>query len=117
LNPIDENSNNSLYSPNMPNTLSPEVVAKVAALARLTDNPTPEFLEKYGRELGAILEYVEELQKVDTKGISPLDGIRTIVIENLREDIPFVDEEIRTRILANFPKRKGDLLEVAGIFE
>jgi aspartyl/glutamyl-tRNA(Asn/Gln) amidotransferase C subunit len=107
----------TLHTLNMPNTLSPEVVAKVAALARLTDNPSPEFLEKYGRELGAVLEYVEELQKVDTKGISPLDGIRTINIKDLREDIPFVDQEIRTRIIANFPKKKGNLLEVAGIFE
>jgi aspartyl-tRNA(Asn)/glutamyl-tRNA(Gln) amidotransferase subunit C len=101
----------------MSKILEPDVVAKVAKLARLTNNPTPEFLEKYGRELGAILEYVEELGQVNTKGISPLDGIRTIKINQLRDDIPFVDEEIRKRIIANFPQKKGDLLELAGIFE
>jgi aspartyl/glutamyl-tRNA(Asn/Gln) amidotransferase C subunit len=101
----------------MSKTLEPEVVAKIAKLARLHSNPTPEFLEKYGKELGAILEYVEELQAVNTKGISPLDGIRTISVEELREDIPYVDKDIRERIIANFPKRKGELLELAGIFD
>ncbi len=101
----------------MSKILEPEVVAKIARLARLHDNPTPEFLEKYGKELGAILEYVDELQKVNTKGISPLDGIRTISISELREDIPYVDQDIRQRIIANFPKRKGELLELTGIFD
>lgn len=101
----------------MSKVLDPQTVTKIAKLARLTDNPTPEFLEKYGKELGAILDYVEELQKVDTTGISPTDGLRSTTINQLREDIPFVDEDIRVRIIANFPIKKGDLLEVPGIFE
>jgi aspartyl-tRNA(Asn)/glutamyl-tRNA(Gln) amidotransferase subunit C len=101
----------------MSKILDAETVTKIAKLARLTDNPTPEFLEKYGKELGSILEYIEELQQVDTTGISPTDGLRTNTVEQLREDIPFVDEEIRSRIIANFPIKKGELLEVPGIFE
>jgi aspartyl-tRNA(Asn)/glutamyl-tRNA(Gln) amidotransferase subunit C len=101
----------------MSKVLDSQTVTKIAKLARLTDNPTPEFLEKYGKELGAILDYVEELQKVDTTGISPTDGLRSTTINQLREDIPFVDEDIRARIIANFPIKKGDLLEVPGIFE
>jgi aspartyl-tRNA(Asn)/glutamyl-tRNA(Gln) amidotransferase subunit C len=101
----------------MPKVLDPETVTKIAKLARLTDNPSPEFLEKYGAELGAILDYVDELQKVDTTGISPTDGIRTNHIDQLREDIVHVDPQIRARIIANFPTKKGDLLELPGIFE
>jgi aspartyl-tRNA(Asn)/glutamyl-tRNA(Gln) amidotransferase subunit C len=101
----------------MSKVLDPQTVTKIAKLARLTDNPSPEFLEKYGRELGAILDYVEELQKVDTTGISPTDGLRSTTVNQLREDIPFVDTDIRARIIANFPIKKGDLLEVPGIFE
>jgi aspartyl-tRNA(Asn)/glutamyl-tRNA(Gln) amidotransferase subunit C len=101
----------------MPKILDPQTVTKIAKLARLTDNPTPEFLEKYGKELGSILEYIEELQQVDTTGISPTDGLRTNTVEQLREDISYADEEVRSRIIANFPIKKGELLEVPGIFE
>ena len=101
----------------MTRILDPQTVTKIAKLARLTDNPSPEFLEKYGKELGAILDYVDELQKVDTSGISPTDGLRTATVSQLREDIPYVDSEIRARIIANFPNKKGELLEVPGIFE
>lgn len=101
----------------MSKILDAETVTKIARLARLTDNPSPEFLEKYGKELGAILNYVEQLKQIDTTGISPTDGLRTITVEQLREDIPFVDENIRERIIANFPMKKGNLLEVPGIFE
>lgn len=105
----------------MTKKLDKDTVRKIAHLARLNKNPSDEFLEKYSTELGAILEYVEKLQEVDTTGISPLDGIRTITIDQLREDVPAQDkqqyERIRQNIIANFPTKQGVLLELPGIFE
>lgn len=105
----------------MTKKLDAATVKKVAHLARLSKDPSPEFLDKFGTELGAILEYVDQLQEVDTSGISPTDGIRTITIDKLRHDHPPVDpekyEQIRQNIIKNFPKKQGVLLELPGIFE
>ncbi|MGL4758629.1 MAG: Asp-tRNA(Asn)/Glu-tRNA(Gln) amidotransferase subunit GatC [Patescibacteria group bacterium] len=96
-------------------------VAKVAKLARINNNPDEEFLEKYSKELSSILDYINQLQEVDTSGISPVDGIRTIKINQLREDTPDIDQtkysRIRRNIINNFPNKQGDLLLLPGIFE
>jgi len=100
--------------------LDPQTVVKIAKLAKISENPSEEFIEKYSNELGAILGYIEELQELDTTGISPTDGLRTIKIEDLREDEPDKDQEkyqrIRKNIIANFPNKQGDLLTLPGIF-
>jgi aspartyl-tRNA(Asn)/glutamyl-tRNA(Gln) amidotransferase subunit C len=45
----------------------PVEIEYIASLARL--ELTPEEVERYGRELAAILGYIEQLQGVDTKDI------------------------------------------------
>jgi aspartyl-tRNA(Asn)/glutamyl-tRNA(Gln) amidotransferase subunit C len=104
----------------MKNNLSVEEVKKNAALARLTDNPEPEFLEKFSSELGSILGYVDQLSNLPTDSVSPLDGVRTNTILELREDLtdPNIEKvkTIRQNIIGQFPSKKGDLLEVPGVF-
>ena len=101
--------------------LDPETVKKIAFLARLSKNPTPEFLEKYGIELGAVLEYMEQLKEIDTSGIDPFAGVRTIAVAELRDDEPVLDtvdyNRIRQNIINNFPNKQGDLLVLPGIFD
>jgi aspartyl/glutamyl-tRNA(Asn/Gln) amidotransferase C subunit len=105
----------------MSTVLDPATVVKIAKLARISSNPTPEFIEKFGAELGAILGYVEELQQIDTSHIAPTDGIRTIAVEELRTDEPDSDaatyQRIRQNIINNFPNKQGDLLVLPGIFD
>ena len=101
--------------------LDPETVRKIAFLARLSKNPSPEFLEKYGIELGAVLEYMEQLKEIDTSGIDPFAGVRTITVAELRDDEPALNtidyNRIRQNIIHNFPNKQGDLLVLPGIFE
>ena len=101
--------------------LDPETVKKIAFLARLSKNPSPEFLEKYGIELGAVLEYMEQLKEIDTSGIDPFAGVRTIAVAELRDDEPVLDtvdyNRIRQNIINNFPNKQGDLLVLPGIFD
>jgi aspartyl-tRNA(Asn)/glutamyl-tRNA(Gln) amidotransferase subunit C len=101
--------------------ISKETVAKVAKLARISDNPSDEFLEKYSQELSPIIGYIDQLQEADTDGVLPTDGVRTISVEGLRADEPSSDKaqslDIRNRIIANFPNKQGDLLVLPGIFE
>jgi aspartyl-tRNA(Asn)/glutamyl-tRNA(Gln) amidotransferase subunit C len=51
-------------------TLTRETVARVARLARLA--LTDDELELFTRQLAGILEYAEQIQTVDTKGIEPM---------------------------------------------
>lgn len=101
--------------------LDSESVAKIAALARLQSNPSSEFTQKYAAELGAVLEYIEQLKEVDVTGVDPMDGSRTIGLSELRSDDTWEDQveyqEVRLAILENFPNRQGDLLVIPGIFE
>ena len=105
----------------MSKILDPEIVRKIAFLARLSKDPSPEFLEKYGIELGAVLEYMEQLKELDTSGIDPFGGARTITISDLREDEPNQNTQdylrVRQNIIKNFPNKQGDLLVLPGIFE
>ena len=48
-------------------------VEHVAALAALA--LTPEEVERMGRDLGAILGYVADLQGLDTSGVAPLTHV------------------------------------------
>jgi aspartyl-tRNA(Asn)/glutamyl-tRNA(Gln) amidotransferase subunit C len=102
-------------------SITKDTVAKVAKLARLSSNPDDAFLEKYTGELSSILDYINQLQEVDTDGISPTDGIRTINVNELREDTPPIHQEdydrIRKNIINNFPNKQGDLLMLPGIFD
>jgi aspartyl-tRNA(Asn)/glutamyl-tRNA(Gln) amidotransferase subunit C len=102
-------------------SITKDTVAKVAKLARLSNNPDEEFLTKYTGELSSIIEYINQLQEVDTTGISPTDGIRTITVNQLREDTAPIDIEeynkIRQNIINNFPTKQGNLLVLPGIFD
>ena len=101
--------------------ISAAQVRKVAKMAKLDSNPSDEFVAKFQKQLGDILAHVEELALVDTTGILPTDGISTISVSQLRVDQPAADQEryqrIRKNIIANFPRKQGDLLIVPGIFE
>ena len=61
-----------------------EEVKHVAKLARL--ELTEEEVNKYSQQLGSILEYVEQMNKIDTTGIEPMP--HAIPVYNvMREDI------------------------------
>ncbi|NJK70704.1 MAG: hypothetical protein HC932_00320 [Thermales bacterium] len=68
-----------------------------------------------------MIDYIDELNEVNTTGISPLDGVRTNTIQELREDETTENEtnyqRIRLNIIEQFPNRKGNLLELPGIFD
>jgi aspartyl-tRNA(Asn)/glutamyl-tRNA(Gln) amidotransferase subunit C len=104
-------------------SISNDTVAKVAKLARISNNPSEEFLDKYRQELSGIIEYVDQLKEIDTKGIKPTDGVRTILVEELREDVASTlvnnanYQKTRNNIISNFPNKKGNLLVLPGIFE
>ncbi len=104
--------------------LDPQIVVNIAWLSRINAKPSLEFLEKFGKELGTVLEYVEQLKEVDISSVDSLLGSsRIITIDELAEDEPYPDQEemarIRQNIIDNFPQKQGNLLVLpgSGIFD
>lgn len=88
-------------------------VEHVAALARLA--LTEEEIERYTRQLSAILEAVGVLQRVDTSAVPPTASIlplRDVMREDERRPGLTVEDA-----LVNAPDREGDLFRVQKVFE
>jgi aspartyl-tRNA(Asn)/glutamyl-tRNA(Gln) amidotransferase subunit C len=95
----------------MSKTLSEETIKKIAGLARL--ELTPQELALYTKQLGAIVDYVSELSKVDTQGVVPL-VTPTEMIPHFRED------EVKAslgaeKVTANAPDKSGNLFKVPAV--
>ncbi len=81
---------------------------KVAKLARL--ELRPEELSVYPKQFAAILEYFEQIAKIDTKGVEPL-VTPTDMEQNLRTDVTEAWDGAE-QALANAPERSGNLFKV-----
>lgn len=86
-----------------------ETVRKVAALARLRVDPEEE--ERWVRELGDILKYVEQLQALDISGIEPTSQVGTGAPAPLRPD-EARPCDVREEVLREAPDRDGDFFQV-----
>jgi len=95
--------------------LTKEEVLKFAKLARLELTETE--IKKFSGQLSAILEYVDKLQKVDTKGVEPIAQITGLTNVSRNDRMETSDAETREAMLKQTPKRKGDLIETLGVFE
>ncbi|MGE3758303.1 MAG: Asp-tRNA(Asn)/Glu-tRNA(Gln) amidotransferase subunit GatC [Pseudobdellovibrionaceae bacterium] len=85
-----------------------ETVEHIAKLARLeiSDNEARE----YSDQLTKILEYFNQISKVDTKGVEPL--VTPSEMETYwREDV-VIKETTAEDIVANAPARSGNLFKV-----
>lgn len=93
--------------------LTTEQVRWVAHLARL--ELTGAELELMARHLTSIIEYVNQLQQVDTENVEPL--AHPLPIENVfRNDEPAPSLPVDTA-LANAPDRRGDFYGVPAVLE
>ena len=88
-------------------------VRKVAKLARIAE--PEEKLEPLAKELSGILNWIEQLNEVDTNGVEPMT---TAVHAKLpmREDV-VTEGGDPERVLANAPKRAGDYFVVPKVVE
>ena len=102
--------------------ISKEQVEHIAKLARM--ELTEEEKEKFTKELSPILDYVNQLNKVDTpkmNGISQVTGLENMV----RNDEPRINlsvgraanQELRAKLSEEAPERKGDYIQVPRILE
>ena len=91
--------------------INKEEVKHVAKLARL--ELTDEEVNKYSQQLGSILEYVEQMNEVNTTGIEPMP--HAIPVYNvMREDIVKY-EQTKEELMANAPFEEEGLFRVPKI--
>ncbi len=88
-------------------------VSHVARLSRLALSPGE--METLGEQLANILEYIRQLDRLDTRDVTPTSHAVEMGTP-FREDAarPFGDKDA---ILANAPDRDGDFFRVPRIIE
>ena len=88
-------------------------VKKVAKLSRISleDNK----LESLSKDLASILNFVEQLNKLDTKKIIPLSSIVDKTLEPRNDKI--TDGKIKNEILKNSPNKNEDFFIVPKVIE
>ena len=88
-------------------------VKKVAKLSRISlDNNK---LESISKDLASILNFVEELNKLDTKKTEPLSSIVDKTLEPRTDKIN--DGKIKEEILKNSPDKNEDFFVVPKVVE
>lgn len=97
----------------MAKTVSKKEVQKIASLARL--ELSAEEVEKYARELSAILGYVEQLSEVDTEH-TPITSQVTGLSNVLREDSADACDNPE-ELVALAPESEDNLVKVKAVFE
>jgi aspartyl-tRNA(Asn)/glutamyl-tRNA(Gln) amidotransferase subunit C len=88
-------------------------VRKVAKLARIAE--PEEKLEPLAKELSGILNWIEQLNEVDTNGVEPMTTAVHATLP-MRDDV-VTEGGDPERILANAPKRAGNFFVVPKVVE
>ena len=91
--------------------ISTDDVKHVAKLARL--ELTENEINKYSKQLGDILKYVEQMNEVDTTGIEPMP--HAIPVYNvMREDVVKY-EQTKEELMSNAPYEEDGFFRVPKI--
>tara|TARA_B100000945_G_C20105859_1_gene468012 strand:+ start:4 stop:291 length:288 start_codon:yes stop_codon:yes gene_type:complete len=88
-------------------------VKKVAKLSRISLEDSK--LESLSKDLASILNFVEQLNKLDTKKIEPLSSIVDKTLEPRTDKIN--DGKIKKDILKNSPDKNEDFFIVPKVVE
>ena len=86
-------------------------VRKVAKLSRL--NLPEETIATCTGQLERILDYVDQLQAVDTEGVPPTT--RAVEVVNVTREDAVVSTDVREELLDQAPQREGDFFRVPKI--
>jgi aspartyl-tRNA(Asn)/glutamyl-tRNA(Gln) amidotransferase subunit C len=95
----------------MANRISPEDVAYVARLARLA--LTPDELEQFTGQLGAVLDHAQDVAALDTAGVPPT--AHPLPLANVWRDDIVVAGLDRDEVLGQAPSVEADRFRVPRI--
>jgi aspartyl-tRNA(Asn)/glutamyl-tRNA(Gln) amidotransferase subunit C len=93
------------------NMITVKDVEHVAKLARL--DLTEEEKEKFAKQLGDVLKYVEQMNEVDTTGVKPMAHAFDIV--NVMREDKVVYEQAKEELMKNAPEEENGFFRVPKI--
>ena len=88
-------------------------VKKVAKLSRISLDD--KNLESLSHDLASILKFVEQLNKLDTKNVKPLNSIVDKSLEPRKDQVN--DGNVKQEILKNSPDKNEDFFIVPKVVE
>ena len=88
-------------------------VRKVAKLCRL-EIPDDD-IEKYSNQLEGILEYIAQLERIDTLNVPPTTRAVEVVNVFREDNIVSSSSDVRDKILDQAPQREGEFFRVPKI--
>jgi aspartyl-tRNA(Asn)/glutamyl-tRNA(Gln) amidotransferase subunit C len=93
--------------------LDKETVKNIANLTRI--KVSEDNLNHLARELSSIMDWVEQLNSVDTDGVEPLASVIDVTLP-MRED-KISDGDCRDKVLANGPEVEDGYFAVPKVIE
>jgi aspartyl-tRNA(Asn)/glutamyl-tRNA(Gln) amidotransferase subunit C len=91
-----------------------KITKRIAYLAKIELNEKE--IEEYSKDLSNILSWMDELKKVDVKGIEPVTSVNDNKLFE-REDLEFEDKIEKKEILLNAPDKNEDYFIVPKVIE
>ena len=91
--------------------LSKDEVKKIASLARIELSESE--VEKFQKDLSAVLDYVDELKKVDVSGVDEVFEVTGLV--NVQRDDAAMVSDTHEGIFKNAPEMKDGFYKVKAI--
>lgn len=88
-------------------------VRKIARLARIALEDAE--LEPLARELSGILDWVEQLEKVDTRSVEPMTSVVAMTLPRRADEV--TDGGHPEEVLSNAPERSGGYFVVPKVVE
>jgi len=94
-------------------SITSDQIKKLAALSKLSI-PDDE-MDKYSQQLSDILDYISQLENVDTTGVEPLLNVLDQINESKQDEPqPSVTQKMA---LKNAPKKSGEFFQVPKVIK
>ena len=91
-----------------------KVTKKIAFLARIGLTEKEE--EEFAKDLSNILNWMDDLKKIDVKNVEPLRNVNDIELLE-RDDTEFSKNIEQEKLLSNAPKKNGNFFTVPKVIE
>lgn len=95
--------------------LNSEEIEKIANLARLELSDKEK--KNYAEQLSVIFDYMKMLEEADTEGVAETCQVTGLEDVLRNDEVRECPEDIRKKLIAQFPERAEDQLKVKQVFE
>jgi aspartyl-tRNA(Asn)/glutamyl-tRNA(Gln) amidotransferase subunit C len=95
--------------------LTKQEVEHIADLARIEISEKDK--EKFQEQLSSILDYVNKLSEIDTKGVEPISHVTGLFNSTRLDEVKQQSEETMKNLVRAAPMREDNLIKTLGVFE